>query len=107
MTLPYMRLSPLALAGAFGVAARVAMTLSFLPMFPMFGAHGYGMMNGVGNFAGFGLTFFICVWVLVVSAIAGAIATVIYNALFPRSSGANQGDTITKARRGQAICSMA
>ncbi len=86
MTQQYARLSPLAFAIGFAAAALVGMTLSFLPMqFSMFAGHGYGMMGGSGYLGG-AFAFFVCLWVLAVSALAGAVTAVVYNALLPRES---------------------
>lgn len=91
MTQHYARLSPLAFAGAFAVAALVGMTLSFLPMqFAMFGGRGYWMMSGPGYVWGPGFALFACIWLLAVSAGAGAIVAAVYNALLPRESAANE-----------------
>ncbi len=99
MTQQYAKLHPLALAGAFAAAALVAMTLLSLPMqFSMFGMHGSGMMtNGAGYAMGFGSIFFICVWALAVSAIAGAIAATIYNALLASGAASTNLDPASKA----------
>jgi uncharacterized membrane protein len=89
----YAQLSPLALAAGFGAAALVGMVAFVVPAgFSMFGMQGYGMMGGqrtMGGYGynmGFGAALLVCVWVIIVSAIAGAVAAAAYNSFLSRRS---------------------
>ena len=84
----YAKLKPLGLAIAFAAAAVVEIILIFLPMGVMHrgmmqsgaGMMGYGSgMMGSGMGGGAGLL--IAVWIIIVSAIVGAVVAAVYNAL--------------------------
>jgi hypothetical protein len=81
----YMRLRPLGLAVGFAVAAVIEIVLIWLPMAaihhgmmmraPRMMEPGGGMMG-----AGPGMGFLVAIWIIVVSAIVGALVAVVYNA---------------------------
>lgn len=91
----YARLKPLGLAVAFAAAAVVEIILLFVPMVAMHrgmmapegGMMGprFGMM-GAGAGMSFGMMLLAGVWIVVVSAIVGAVVAAVYDA-FVASKG--------------------
>jgi len=85
----YARLKPLGLAVAFAAAAVVEIILLFVPMIAMHRGMmapergmigpGSGMMGGAGGM-GIGMMLLVWVWIIVVSAIVGAIVAAVHNA---------------------------
>jgi hypothetical protein len=85
----YTKLRPLGLAVGFAVAAVVEIILIYLPMAAIHHGmmrSGAGMMGpgngmiGAGQGIGVGMGILIAIWLIIVSAIVGALVAVVYNA---------------------------
>lgn len=85
----FARLKPFGLAVGFAAAAVIEIILLYLPM----AAIHHGMMRsgggimgpgngmmGSGTGMGFGMALLVAIWIIVVSAIVGALVAVVYNA---------------------------